>query len=89
MLSGRQEYLSMLKGVAKKDPLKHPSKADDGGDGENFYPGRYDARQHASKRGRKRPETIYFLGSRRTARATGKATFGLGCVRKSHACGVR
>jgi hypothetical protein len=52
----------MLKGVAKKDPLKLPSKADDGGDGENFYPERYDARRHASKRGRKRPETIYFLG---------------------------
>ena len=52
----------MLKGVAKKDPLKLPSKADDGGDGENFYPVRYDARRHASKRGRKRPETIYFLG---------------------------
>jgi len=30
-----------------------------------------------------------FWGSRCTARAIGKATFGLGCGRKSHACGAR
>jgi hypothetical protein len=30
-----------------------------------------------------------FWASRCTALAIGKATFGLGCVRKSHACGAR
>ena len=40
--------------------------------------GRY-AHRHASKRGRKRPETIYFLGLPRTALAIKEETFGLDC----------
>jgi RNA-directed DNA polymerase len=49
------------------------------------------AQRHWSKRGRNRPETIYFLGFTLycTALAIGKATFGLDCVRKSHTCGER
>jgi len=41
------------------------------------------AQKWTSKRGRKRPKTIYFLGLRCTA-AIGKAIFGLGCVQKRH-----
>ena len=41
------------------------------------------AQKYASKRGRKRPETIYFLC---TALTTGKATFGLDFAQKSHGC---
>jgi len=47
------------------------------------------AYRHASKRGRKRPETIYFLGLLCTALAIRKGTFELRCVRRNHACGVR
>ena len=47
------------------------------------------AQKWASKRGRKRPETITFWGSRCTALAIRKATFGWDCVRKSHGCAVR
>src|SRR5262245_4378254 len=38
------------------------------------------AQRHAGKRGRNRPETIYFLGLRSTARATGRVTSRLGCA---------
>ena len=45
------------------------------------------AQKWASKRGRKRPETIWDLLC--TALTTGKATFGLDCVQKSHDCDVQ
>jgi hypothetical protein len=44
-LNDRQEFVPMLKNIAKTDPEKFPGKALDGGDGEEFYPVRYDARQ--------------------------------------------
>src|SRR3989475_11417258 len=47
------------------------------------------AQRHASKRGRKPQRRFIFWGSRCIARTIGKATFELGCVRKSHACGAR
>ena len=50
--------------------------------------GRY-AYRHASKQGRKRPETIYFLGFTLYCIATGRGTFELECLRKSHDCGAR
>src|SRR5215471_12635466 len=45
------------------------------------------AQKWTSKRGRRRPETIYFSDSRCTAPAIGKATFGLDCVQRSVAPG--
>jgi hypothetical protein len=50
--------------------------------------GRY-AHRHANKRGRRRPETIYFLGLPCTALAIRKATFGLDCLQKFHDCDAR
>ncbi len=50
--------------------------------------GRY-AQRHASKRGRKARRRFTSWGSPCTAPATRKATFGLGCVRKSHDCDAR
>lgn len=44
-LDDRREFVATLEKVAKTDPQKLPGKALDGGDGEEFYPVRYDARQ--------------------------------------------
>jgi hypothetical protein len=44
-LADRQDFVPMLQQIAKTDPWKLPGKADDGGDGDEFYPVRSDARQ--------------------------------------------
>jgi len=44
-LADRQEFVPTLEKIAKTDPEKFAGKALDGGDGEEFYPVRYDARQ--------------------------------------------
>jgi hypothetical protein len=44
-LDNRQDFVPMLQQIAKTDPWKLPGKADDGGDGEEFYPVRFDARR--------------------------------------------
>jgi len=41
----RQDFAPLLQQVAKTDPTKLPGKALDGGDGDEFYPVRYDARR--------------------------------------------
>ncbi len=43
-LSDRQEYVPMLEQLAMTDPFKLPGRADDGGDGHEFYPVRANAR---------------------------------------------
>jgi len=44
-LDQRQEFVPILKRIAITDPEKILGKASDGGDGDGFYPVRYDARQ--------------------------------------------
>jgi hypothetical protein len=44
-LSNRQDFVPLLARIDKTDPDKLPGKALDGGDGEEFYPVRYDARR--------------------------------------------
>jgi len=44
-LQDRQDFVPLLKEIAKTDPQKLPGKALDGGDGNEFYPVRADARQ--------------------------------------------
>jgi hypothetical protein len=44
-LDERKDFISRLQEIAKTDPLRLPGKALDGGDGNEFYPVRYDARQ--------------------------------------------
>jgi hypothetical protein len=44
-LVGREEFLPALEQIAKSDPTKLSGKALDGGDGDEFYPVRYDARR--------------------------------------------
>jgi hypothetical protein len=44
-LNDRQEFVPLLKEIEKTDPPKLPGKAFDGGDGDQFYPVRADARQ--------------------------------------------
>lgn len=44
-LDDRQDFVPILQKLAKTDPLKLPGKADDGGDGDEFYPVRFDARR--------------------------------------------
>jgi hypothetical protein len=44
-LADRQDFAPVLEKIAKSDPLKLPGKADDGGDGDEFYPVRFDARR--------------------------------------------
>jgi hypothetical protein len=44
-LESRQDFVPLLKEIAKTDTLKLPGKALDGGDGNEFYPVRADARQ--------------------------------------------
>jgi hypothetical protein len=44
-LDNRQGFVPTLEQIAKTDPVKLPGKADDGGDGDEFYPVRYDARR--------------------------------------------
>jgi RNA-directed DNA polymerase len=46
------------------------------------------AQRHASKNGRMRPETIYFLGFTLYCTRNRKGNFRLGCARRSHACGA-
>jgi hypothetical protein len=44
-LGDRQNFVPLLKEIAKTDPEKRPGKALDGGDADGFYPVRADARQ--------------------------------------------
>ncbi|HKM47307.1 MAG TPA: HEAT repeat domain-containing protein [Terriglobales bacterium] len=44
-LDDRQDFVPILEKIAKTDPEKRSGKADDGGDGDAFYPVRYDARR--------------------------------------------
>jgi hypothetical protein len=44
-LADREDFLSALQQIAKADPDKLPGKSLDGGDGDEFYPVRYDARR--------------------------------------------
>jgi len=44
-LEDRQNFVPLLSEIAKTDPLKLSGKALDGGDGDEFYPVRYDARR--------------------------------------------
>lgn len=44
-LVDRQDFVPILEKIAKTDPQKLPGKADDGGDGDEFYPVRFDARR--------------------------------------------
>jgi hypothetical protein len=44
-LEDRQNFVPLLKEIAKTDPQKFSGKALDGGDGNEFYPVRYDARR--------------------------------------------
>jgi hypothetical protein len=44
-LGQRQEFVPILERIASTDPEKLLGKASDGGDGDEFYPVRYDARQ--------------------------------------------
>jgi hypothetical protein len=44
-LEDRQDFVPLLKEIAKSDPLKFPGKPLDGGDTDGFYPVRADARQ--------------------------------------------
>jgi hypothetical protein len=44
-LEDRQNFVPLLKEIAKTDPQKFSGKARDGGDGNEFYPVRYDARR--------------------------------------------
>jgi hypothetical protein len=44
-LEDRQDFVPLLKEIARTDPEKLPGKALDGGDGNEFYPVRADARQ--------------------------------------------
>jgi hypothetical protein len=44
-LEDRQDFVPVLEQIAKTDPDKLSGKALDGGDGEQFYPVRYDARR--------------------------------------------
>ncbi len=44
-LNNREEFVPILEQLAKTDAAKLPGKALDGGDGEEFYPVRYDARR--------------------------------------------
>jgi hypothetical protein len=41
----RQDFVPLLQEVAKTDTFKLPGRADDGGDGDKFYPVRFDARR--------------------------------------------
>src|SRR6516162_1725608 len=47
------------------------------------------AQKWASKRGRKRPETIYFLGFTLYCTRNRRGNFRLDCVQRSHGCDVR
>lgn len=44
-LNDRETFVSTLNDLARNDPFKLPGKASDGGDGNEFYPVRYDARR--------------------------------------------
>jgi len=44
-LDDRQNFVPLLTEISKTDPQKLPGKALDGGDGNEFYPVRYDARR--------------------------------------------
>lgn len=44
-LPERRDFIPVLEEIAKTDPDKLPGKALDGGDGDEFYPVRYDARR--------------------------------------------
>ena len=44
-IEDREDFVPVLQQIAKTDPLKLPGKADDGGDGDEFYPVRFDARR--------------------------------------------
>jgi hypothetical protein len=44
-LNGRETFVSTLNDLARNDPFKLPGKALDGGDGNEFYPVRYDSRR--------------------------------------------
>jgi hypothetical protein len=44
-LEDRQKFVPLLKEIARTDPQKFSGKALDGGDGNEFYPVRYDARR--------------------------------------------
>ncbi|HEY6466653.1 MAG TPA: hypothetical protein VIY69_11720 [Candidatus Acidoferrales bacterium] len=44
-LDERQTSVPTLQEIAKTDPFKLPGRAPDGGDGDEFYPVRYDARR--------------------------------------------
>jgi hypothetical protein len=44
-LPERQDFVLLLEEIAKTDPDKLPGRADDGGDGGQFYPVRADARR--------------------------------------------
>jgi hypothetical protein len=44
-LDERQDFIPVLQEIAKTDPDKLPGRADDGGDGGQFYPVRADARR--------------------------------------------
>jgi len=44
-LDDRRDFVPILEQIAKTDPDKMPGKALDGGDGDEFYPVRYDARR--------------------------------------------
>lgn len=44
-LEDREEFVPAIRQIAKTDPAKLPGKALDGGDGEEFYPVRSDARR--------------------------------------------
>ena len=44
-LENRENFVPLLKEIAKSDPQRLPGKALDGGDGNEFYPVRADARQ--------------------------------------------
>jgi len=44
-LDDRQDFVPILQQIAKNDPWKLRGKADDGGDGDEFYPVRFDARR--------------------------------------------
>lgn len=44
-LDDRADFVPVLQQIANSDPWKLPGKGDDGGDGGQFYPVRFDARQ--------------------------------------------
>jgi hypothetical protein len=57
-LDHREEFIPELKELAAHDPAKLPGKADDGGDGEEFYPVRFDARRLLRKIANHEPPAI-------------------------------